>query len=131
MSGTETFAFENRYRHKDGSYRWLLWRAQPSLEERVLYGAAVDITDRKQAEVALRQSEEHYRRLFESIDEGFCTVEVLFDADGKLVDHRILQANPAFQRQARLSNPDGKTASELALGLEQFGDRSNCLRWRF
>ncbi|MBD1881536.1 PAS domain S-box protein [Coleofasciculus sp. FACHB-T130] len=120
LSGSETLAFENRYRHKEGDYRWLLWRAQPHLEERVLYATAVDITEHKQAEVALRQSEEHYRRLFESIDEGFCTVEVLFDADGKPVDHRILQANPAFERQSGIANPEGKTASELAPGLKQY-----------
>ncbi|MBD2542242.1 PAS domain S-box protein [Coleofasciculus sp. FACHB-SPT36] len=120
LSGSETLAFENRYRHKDGSYRWLLWRAQPHLEKRVLYATAVDITERKQAEVALRQSEEHYRRLFESIDEGFCTVEVLFDADGKPVDHRILQVNPAFERQSGIVNPEGKTASKLAPGVEQY-----------
>ncbi len=120
LSGNETFAFENRYRHKDGSYRWLLWRAQPHLEAQVLYAAAVDITARKQAEVALRQSEEHYRRLFESIDEGFCTIEVLFDAEGKPIDHRILQANPACERQSGITNPEGKTVSELAPGLEQY-----------
>ena len=55
FSGTETFAFENRYRHKDGSYRWLLWRAQPYLEAQVLYGAAVDITERKQAELEIQK----------------------------------------------------------------------------
>ncbi|MEP0874008.1 PAS domain S-box protein, partial [Trichocoleus desertorum AS-A10] len=120
LSGSETFAFENRYRHKDGSYRWLLWRAQPHLEEQVLYATAVDITARKQAEVALRQSEEQYRTVFESIDEGFCTVEVLFDAAGKPFDHRILQANPAFERQSGIVNPEGKTASELAPGVEQY-----------
>jgi PAS domain S-box-containing protein len=76
--------------------------------------------ERKQAEIALRQSEEHYRTLFESIDEGFCTIEVLFDADGKPIDHRILQANPAFERQSGIANPEGKRASELAPGLEQY-----------
>ncbi|RCJ25783.1 hypothetical protein A6S26_15755 [Nostoc sp. ATCC 43529] len=55
FSGNETIRFENRYRHKDGSYRWLLWKAQPSLEEQVIYGAAVDITDRKQAEAEIEQ----------------------------------------------------------------------------
>ncbi|MBD2261167.1 PAS domain S-box protein [Pseudanabaena sp. FACHB-2040] len=120
LSGAETFAFENRYRHKDGSYRWLLWRAQPHLEEQVLYATAVDITARKQAEVALRQSEEQYRTVFESIDEGFCTIEVLFDAEGKPFDHCILQANPAFERQSGIVNPEGKRASDLVPGLEQY-----------
>jgi len=53
FSGNETFAFENRYRHKDGSYRWLLWNAQAYPDEQVIYGAAVDITPRKQAEAAI------------------------------------------------------------------------------
>ena len=58
--------------------------------------------------------------LFESIDEGFCTIEVLFAADGKPIDHRILQANPAFEWHCGIANPEGKTASELAPGIEQF-----------
>jgi hypothetical protein len=35
--------------------------------------------------VATTFSEEHYRTLFESIDQGFCTVEVLFDENGNLI----------------------------------------------
>ena len=76
--------------------------------------------ERQQTEAALRESEAKYRTLFESINEGFCTIEVLFDADGKPVDHRILQANPAFERQFGIANPEGKTASELAPGIEQY-----------
>jgi len=76
--------------------------------------------ERARAEAALRESEAHYRTLFELIDEGFCTIEVLFDADGKPFDHRILQANPAFKRQSGIANPVGKRASELAPGLEQY-----------
>lgn len=75
--------------------------------------------ERARAEAALRESEKHYRLLFESIDEGVCTVEVLFDADGEPVDHFILQANPAFERQSGIVNPEGKRASALAPGLEQ------------
>jgi len=52
--GAQIVSFENRYRCKDGGYRWLLWTATPSLEEKVTYAAARDITDRKQAEQALR-----------------------------------------------------------------------------
>ncbi len=65
-SGNETFTFENRYRHKNGSYRWFLWNAQPYPEEQIIYGVAVDITDRIQAEAALRQSESHFRLMVES-----------------------------------------------------------------
>lgn len=76
--------------------------------------------ERARTEAALRESEERYRMLFESIDEGFCVVEVLFDAAGTPFDHRILQANPAFGRQTGIANPEGKVASELAPGLEQY-----------
>ncbi len=54
LSGGELVNFENRYRHKDGSYRWLTWRARPDPEGKLIYGAAVDITDRKAAETQLR-----------------------------------------------------------------------------
>jgi PAS domain S-box-containing protein len=50
FSGKETMNFENRYRHKDGSYRWFLWKAQSHPEEQVIYAVAVDITERKIAE---------------------------------------------------------------------------------
>nr|WP_017297035.1 PAS domain S-box protein [Nodosilinea nodulosa] len=59
--GDKTLAFENRYRHKDGSYRWFLWNAQPYLADQVVYGAAIDITDLKQTEEALRQRETELR----------------------------------------------------------------------
>ncbi|MDQ3687975.1 MAG: PAS domain S-box protein [Acidobacteriota bacterium] len=66
FAGNETIAFENRYRHKDGSYRWLLWNAQPYLEENLLYGTAIDITTRKYTEERLRESEERYRLMTEN-----------------------------------------------------------------
>jgi len=54
-SGSQVHAFENRYRCKDGSYKWLSWSATASLAEKRIYAAAHDITDRKQAEEALRR----------------------------------------------------------------------------
>ena len=76
--------------------------------------------ERKQAEAAQREGEERYRTLFESIEEGFCVVEVLFDPAGTPCDHCILRANPAFERQTGITNPEGKMASELAPGIEQY-----------
>jgi PAS domain S-box-containing protein len=49
FDGNELLAFENRYLHKDGSYRWFSWNAQPDPENQVIYAVAVDITDRKAA----------------------------------------------------------------------------------
>ncbi|HEY9675752.1 MAG TPA: PAS domain S-box protein, partial [Waterburya sp.] len=49
--GHLTLDFENRYRCKDGSYRWLAWKAFPIVEENLIYAIACDVTERKQAEV--------------------------------------------------------------------------------
>jgi len=49
-SGGQALAFENRYRCKDGSYRWLLWNATADPAHEVIYSVARDITGRKQAE---------------------------------------------------------------------------------
>jgi len=82
FSGNEIFTFENRFRHKDGSYRWFLWNAQPYPEEQAIYAAAVDITDRVRvenerfrAEAALRETEEHSRNILESIGEAFFALD--------------------------------------------------------
>jgi len=39
--------FENRYRCKDGRYRWFSWTATPKTDERLIYAVAHDTTDRK------------------------------------------------------------------------------------
>ena len=51
--GHEVVYFENRYAHKDGSWRWLLWTASPFPAQQVIYAAARDITERKEAEAQL------------------------------------------------------------------------------
>jgi PAS domain S-box-containing protein len=64
--GLNTISFENRYRCKDGSYRWLSWSATPFAEKHLIYATARDVTQLKRAELALRLSEERNRLLFES-----------------------------------------------------------------
>src|SRR6516225_4082092 len=48
--GQQVIYFENRYLHKDGTLRWLMWTSTPLREQQVVYGAARDITERKAAE---------------------------------------------------------------------------------
>ncbi|QDT16658.1 PAS domain S-box protein [Alienimonas californiensis] len=68
----------------------------------------------------LAESEARYRSLFESMDEGFCLVEVLFDADDRPEDYRILQMNPAFRKHTGLGSVVGQTTREFAPDLEPF-----------
>lgn len=77
-----------------------------------------EITERKQALVALRQSEERYRTLFESIDEGFCVIEMIFDENNKAYDYRFLEINPAFEKQTGLQDAEGKTMRQLVPNME-------------
>ena len=74
----------------------------------------MDITERKRAEMELRESEQNYRVLFESIDEGYCTIEVLFDQNEKPVDYRFLQISPSFERQTGIKNAIGRRMREIA-----------------
>ncbi|HEY7588749.1 MAG TPA: PAS domain S-box protein [Thermoplasmata archaeon] len=48
--GKTVITFENRYRCKDGSYRWISWNSYPLMEEELIFADARDITDHKQAE---------------------------------------------------------------------------------
>jgi len=51
--GQETVSFENRYLSADGSYRWLLWNARSRVDEGVIYASARDVSDEREARLAL------------------------------------------------------------------------------
>jgi two-component system, sensor histidine kinase and response regulator len=53
-TGERVIDFENRYRSKDGSYKWLQWKSAPFIHEELVYAVARDVTDRRAAEDALR-----------------------------------------------------------------------------
>jgi PAS domain S-box-containing protein len=74
--------------------------------------------ERARALIARAESEARYRTLFNSVDDGFCICEMIFDTDGRATDYRFLEVNPAFARQAGVLNAGGRTAHELVAGLE-------------
>lgn len=120
----EAFRLEYRLRRQDGVYCWAIDAANPWFGEdgefRGYIGSVIDISDRKQAEEALRVSEERYRTLFESMNEGFCVAEVLFDEQNTPIDYRLLEINSVFEKHSGLKDAQGKTARELHPQLEQY-----------
>jgi len=81
----EVLSFENRYRHKDGSYRWLEWRSVP--QGNIIYAAARDITERKRNEKALHDREDYLQTILQTTADGFWVV----DTKG-----RVIEANKAY-----------------------------------
>jgi PAS domain S-box-containing protein len=79
---------------------------------------ANEITEQFLAQQKIVESEERYRTLFNSIDEGFCIVEMHFDKKNKPVNYIFLETNPVFEKQTGLKNAVGKTIKELAPKLE-------------
>ena len=87
---------------EDGVTVNVLGDAVPLLDEsgrpRGAIGSFVDITERKQAEKALEESELHYRQLFERSESAVGLYEIISDAQGNPCDFRFLNVNPAFER---------------------------------
>ncbi|BDG08839.1 hybrid sensor histidine kinase/response regulator [Anaeromyxobacter paludicola] len=73
---------------------------------------------RARAEQALRESEAKYRSLFDSIDEGFCIIEVLFEGE-RPADYRFLEVNRSFERHTGLSGATGRCIRELVPAHEE------------
>jgi PAS domain S-box-containing protein len=118
------FELEHRLRRADGGWHWVIDAGQPRMgpagEFLGYVGSVTDIHQRRNAEDALRRSEERYRTLLGSIDQGFCVVQVLFDAAGRPHDYRFVETNAVFERQTGLTGALGRTARELIPHLEPF-----------
>jgi PAS domain S-box-containing protein len=71
--------FTNRYKHKDGSFRWIEWRSYPIGES--IYASARDITERKKTEKTLLENEEKFRIAFENAPFGMSII----NAEGKYI----------------------------------------------
>ena len=96
---------------------WVSGRAEPTPSGLIVHFQ--DVTQVRAGDLARQQSEERYRAIMASIDEGFCLIEVIFDTEQRPVDYRFLETNPAFEEHTGLHNAAGSTARELVPDLEK------------
>lgn len=69
--------------------------------------------ERSRAQVDLRHSEEQFRSIFEKMDDGFCVIEMIYDAAGDPVDYRFVMANPAFEHHTTMRDVVGRRMREI------------------
>ena len=125
------YSIEYRVVQDDGSLHWVQARGKAHFvgegdarQAVSIVGTVMDISQTKAAEEALRANEEKYRSLFDSIDTGFCVIEMVWDDRGNAADYRFLEMNPAFVAHTGLHGVVGKTMREIHPGFEQvFIDR--------
>ena len=95
----------------------------PTETDRLLLSVAVNqvtiLLQNSQAEEALRESEQRFRTLFESMDEGYCAIEVIFDGRNNPTDYRFLEVNPQFEKQTGIKDAKGRLMRQIAPGHEQ------------
>ena len=115
---------DKQYLRKDGSSMWAT-SSVSALRDTAgafqgIVAIVVDIGESKKASEALRKSEQRYRTLFDSMDQGFCIIEMIYDAAGKPVDYLHIETNQMYGEHSGLIGVVGRTMRELAPGMDDF-----------
>jgi PAS domain S-box-containing protein/putative nucleotidyltransferase with HDIG domain len=107
----EVVNFQNRYRHKDGSYRWMEWNSRPERRTRLVYAVGRDITDRKHAERALA---DHNQMLERAVAERTAELEeARLEVLGRLARAAEYRDDDTYEHTARVGAAAGLMALEL------------------
>ena len=118
-----SYAATYRVRRPGASWRWVIARGHVEHDRdgaaRELRGVVIDATRQLEAEQELAATEERYRTVFDSIDEGLCVIDMLYDETGKPCDYLFVEANPAFIKHTGLHDAVGKTMRQMAPQHEQ------------
>ena len=116
-------SFDLQMQNASGGSFWTLIAA--SLDRQVSGAKQIrlvinDITARKASEAVIQEYQARYRNLFASIDEGFCIIKVLFDANDLPIDYSFLEVNPAFEKHTGLVAAKGKRIREVTPEIEPY-----------
>lgn len=112
-AGEEVLHFANRYRHRDGSYRWLEWMSRPDADAKVLIAVARDITARKEAEETIRRYQERLER--EVADRTRDLEEARLELLKRLALAAEYRDDDTYEHTERVANSAAALASHLGL----------------
>jgi two-component system, cell cycle sensor histidine kinase and response regulator CckA len=121
QEGAAVTVFQNRYLHKNGSYRRLSWNAVLDASTQRILGVARDVTELVATREALEASEAAYKLLFNEMLDGFSYHDMIVDPAGNPVDYRFRAVNPAFEAMTGLDAKDliGRRVLEVLPGTER------------
>lgn len=118
----ETTLFENRYRHRDGSYLWLRWNARPVLGRRRIYATARNVTRQKRLERQILEiADRQQQRLGREMHDGLCQTLAGIAALSSTLSNRLAAAESDVSARAdeitRLLTGAISEARNMAHGL--------------
>lgn len=129
--GSTTILFENRYRHRDGSYRWLQWNARSIPGNPKIYAAARDVTLQRTLEREILEIADHEKeRLGHELHDGLCQNLAGIAALSTTLARRMRSAPESAalttavasaEEIARLLQDAMQLAQDMARGLSHFG----------
>jgi PAS domain S-box-containing protein len=123
FSGVGRSVNVNRNYRKDGSVIWCEWYDSAIYDANGIListlSQVLDITQRRTAEEALRESEQRYRLLFANMLDGFAYCRVIFNDDGQADDFVYLDVNSRFEELTGLQEVIGRRVTEVIPGIRE------------